>query len=1427
VAGKRRRPAKKTAGTNGGSGDANPAAPAKRAAGNPSYAGYEYQIGVTVWAGLDLMLAKEATETLIIEPRSHEDIEAAVVQPETALLNLSAGNGGFKLVIQVKSKSTEPWTAAEFADVLVGKQDESLTRSTGARQRPLAMLAADPGVRYVFVTNESVQGPLRPHSGGHILDFPEVRVLPTHARKGYDSAAQERIAPRLLLCPGVTVEVLDSRIERILAHHGHVPRAHHTECIRDLREAVRSRLTGLAGGHWTRIDLLTVLGKHGGSVLPTRPMNHYVQPLSYQAIRRSLDEQHAVVIAGPSGTGKTLTADILEMTLRQAEDPFAVVGEQQGPGHVRSQLTQTGPVLFHLRDPWGSNRLTPGAERWRDELPKLLESASPRHKFLVTSRSDILRSAGTRLEQQLAPYVVRIDLEDYDADRLARIYDEISSDLSGFSLAQARGHREQALKTLTRPYEIQRFLVALSGEDPERPRRIDEVLAESQIDAISGVIADQIAGRGGDGIVGATIIWAMLSARGAVAADVFPKLLRRMRSLDPMLRPDLDGLTDFLVAGRNLRHDSDTLSFYHPRVEDGLRMAMLGHRSEAEHVLSRLIDALAAWDVPGGDWGIETVLGILRAVTKLENVELELADATHSHLDAYLEAAAIGAKRQNDFERAFSDLASYGSITHVPARVVRLLTPDKPPRRPGFFADTWRPRTVGSSEVTRLRSDPRTQPLVERFIREILPFSRTHYDAAVVTLLRQLGGALTDTFSDALDTILALGGPSANIDAIVAGTLDADAPDFDGVIDRVAQALAAVDDWLDREYTADALRAEEHELDAVHADRILEDPSERYYAPQHAMQVVVGLRRTREGLEWTNTHPHRDRVVDALADLFGPSTMTTPSGEDLRLLLECAGQWTRNRAWMAAAQHWDPSLNDLLERELARSDVNDDRLRRTLVEIAALQSEGDPIPLLARIAPIVSVERRLEMVRDVMSAAANAGQREARDGDVRRERAGRLADTFNSPEVELGHALINVLANEDMWKIAETLSEPVLSLLVHVLTSAPPSIAAPLLCLAAAAGIDSVATAERLLAIGDVAAGVAAVQAMSVDRSPAAIDGLWSAFQHPRYAVRRNALLTLAERVQLEDRSRLLTAADDRSADVRLGWAEVMKEKRWPEAIDSLVKLIGDHRDFSSDYSHQFRAKHSVARRAAQALGEYEVLPTAALDALLAAATDWRNQDPFVACAAVSALATKDDARIAPALLSALSSPSLPGAPLYRPITQAASWALLDRVNAGKLTLEDDRLIEAATQEGYEIAGPLLMAFGIGDGVPREILLTRLASLPLRLELVLVAAAAADRLPGASTTSIFRGLAKLSTGTGPDALDPAERSVLDAWSRSLDETADVQRYTAWLASTVFGLPVRAQLPDPRAFRLPERIGFLTMRSLSPAREEDSGPDVGT
>jgi len=1395
----------------------------RRKPGNPGFSGYEYQVEVSVWVTLDLILAKGATDEIEIEPRSEEDLQAAVKDPAVASLGLVAQGVQLRLNLQAKTRSGSPWSTTAIANVLLGKNSEVSDQGKG-RVRPLSMLEADPQSHYVFVSNEASASGLRPHEGLHLFDFPEVDRLPPYARAGYDAAEQASLAPRIVLLTGVTREVLGARISTLLAQHGHVPVSKHDECLRDLREAVRQRIMGAHGGRWTRTELIEVLAEHGGSVAPTRDMEHYVRPKSYEAIKAKLDTGHAVVIAGPSGTGKTLTADILELNLRGGQPPFDVIGEEHGPGYIRSNLTRADPVLFHLRDPWGGNRLTPGADRWSGELPKLLDNAAPGRKFLVTSRSDVLQSAGRELTKELESYIVSIEVEDYGDERLAEIYDGISADLTGRAKQLATQHRQRALSALARPYEVKRFLVALSREDGTKPRKVDQILADSQIEAISRVIADQI---GADGAEAAAAIWAMLSARGAVARDVFAKLGRRLRTADPNLRPDVDGLIDFLVAGQNLRQDGTALAFHHPRVEDGLRLAFMRRPRDAEHVLSNAVDVLMAWDQSGEDWGLETGLNVLRASAKVEGLELGLSQPTAQRLDQHLEAVALSAEKRADFEGALRDLAVFGSEDHPPARLARILIEGGPEVAGVAFRERWRAPPLSEGDISALRNDCRTRPIIERFIREVLPFSQRDYHLELIPLLGGLAPGFADAFWDALDSIAGPGGPHENIDVIVKGALTGDTPDYERAIERFARSEADADAWM-KGFADELYQAEEHVVDADAADHIIDEPGERYFNAREGLKMVVRLRRQREGVAWIVGHPHQSSLLHALAEQIGDSSQSQPTAE-LKLLLANGDDWVRQHAWSAAARHWDVSLSDLLIDELTRSDIDSASLRRQLIEIAAAHGDGDPVPDLVFASAHVTFARRLELLYDLITTKLDDNQK-AEDGAAqRRARATRLSESFAENERELAKALLEVLAGGEIRTAASGLCESTRQLLIGTLASASIDLAGPLACLAAGAGVTVDAAATRLLSTDDAADGDAAIRALVIAHGADLRTKLQPALKHRRYPVRRRAFRLLATDATLEERADLIAVADDQSADVRLAFAEAMKEYQWPEAINALVKLLSDQRNFASHAGAGSNwSKYSVARAAAHSLEAYQVLPIEVIDALLETAQA-DGPDPFVGCAAVSALAGQDDPRIAPALLAALASPGLDRSPTHRPLAQAAAWAIFDRAISDRTDVLIAEAVEVAKRAAAPIAGPILAAFSVHAGDEREALLKHFkASGQLDREaLMRTAAIVADRVEGLSLDDREKVLLRLARGETPNALSSEDLSAATTWSQSLDVRFGFERFTSWMVEIAFKLPLRGEVGDIRAYDLPERVGVMTMRSLTPFAEEGgTQPDDG-
>jgi hypothetical protein len=96
-----------------------PPARSRRNPGNPGFSGYQYQIEVTIGVALDFMLAKAATDEVMIEPCSEEDVEAAVTDPAAASFGLTAQGARFDLILQAKTRSGSPWPATAIADVLL------------------------------------------------------------------------------------------------------------------------------------------------------------------------------------------------------------------------------------------------------------------------------------------------------------------------------------------------------------------------------------------------------------------------------------------------------------------------------------------------------------------------------------------------------------------------------------------------------------------------------------------------------------------------------------------------------------------------------------------------------------------------------------------------------------------------------------------------------------------------------------------------------------------------------------------------------------------------------------------------------------------------------------------------------------------------------------------------------------------------------------------------------------------------------------------------------------------------------------------------------------------------------------------------------------------------------------------------------------
>jgi hypothetical protein len=179
-----------------------------------------------------------------------------------------------------------------------------------------------------------------------------------------------------------------------------------------------------------------------------------------------------------------------------------------------------------------------------------------------------------------------------------------------------------------------------------------------------------------------------------------------------------------------------------------------------------------------------------------------------------------------------------------------------------------------------------------------------------------------------------------------------------------------------------------------------------------------------------------------------------------------------------------------------------------------------------------------------------------------------------------------------------------------------------------------------------------------------------------------------------------------------------------------------------------------------------------------------------------------------------------------RPVAQAAAWAIFDRAVLQK-GIDDELRIENATFDPNPvIAGPVLMALAFSANLEVAKLVDKLRqhSLLFRVELLEAARAVILHVSSAGTQALYSDLALLAAGR---SLSDSQMKSLREWSLSLEPTRDVQRFTAWLAEKGCGLPVQENIGDPRDYELPQRIGFMSMRSLTPAREvKDRETDDG-
>lgn len=654
-------------------------APGNDTGATAALAGYDYQLDVSILAALRILFVTKSASRITLEPANADDIEVELEEDDPGHIETQAHLGvATRLIMQVKLRGGDPWSLPAFERLL----------KHGKRRTPAKDHLADPDARYLLVTNADVSGLARNLLVGDFEERPGHDDFPTSLREILPDAPDGRVA----IYASLTPKLLEYEIEYILTAILRVPKDRQGPCFAALREEAKARMRGTSPGVWAYNDLLGTIRGHGGFLASVAELDAFVEPTNFLDMIRQLERKNAVVIAGSSGTGKTLAARALcdQARKRNGALDIVVVNPNSDPSSIR-QIVQTGPKLFYIEDPWGQNSLRTGSETWTEQLPRMLRDAHPDNQFVVTSRSDMLR--GAQAVDGLAPWSIELEADRYLNGRFAEIYDKRMDLLPPDLQSKALSFRPDVLHVLEKPLELDLFFAnILSGRDEGENdgQWLHRLIGLAHRDAVEGVVDRYLTHADANGRSAA--IWGVLAARGSFDRTQLLALMRSLRSVAPELAIGLDKLIDMMIAARHLRQPTTSVAFAHPSVRAGFEKHLKEDWFRYEPAFAAVLIALITLPQPHADWGMETAARLIdegrRLVADVEGGAFTFdvpADAQIG-IDGWLEAALVDPDA--DFPKLLQLASDVGSAASNPSELARwLLTSVQ--RGAAFFIERW------------------------------------------------------------------------------------------------------------------------------------------------------------------------------------------------------------------------------------------------------------------------------------------------------------------------------------------------------------------------------------------------------------------------------------------------------------------------------------------------------------------------------------------------------------------------------------------------------------------------------------------------------------------------------------------------------------------------------------------------------------------
>lgn len=792
--------------------------------GGRSLEGYVYQLDVSILTALDLVLARKVAHEIVLEPATEEDLEADI-EHEPGALSETVALDSYRLVLQCKLRNTGPWKYEDLNRLLAhGKRRKS------ARDR-----LADSSIRYVLVTNADLDGVARRLKAETIDAWPLASEMPPEMAKNLPADAGGRIA----ILGVMDQEKLNARTERLLSGRFRVPHSSLQSCRETLRSEAFLRMRGAADGIWTRLDIERLITGAGGYVGESADLEGFVPPTNWDELKTAIETKHALVITGPSGTGKTRTAKALVAHLRDQIPGIKHVVVQGGPEKIADD-PNARPVVYEIEDPWGRFRLEPTSMPWNGAIAEILQSAAPDRKFVITSRSDVLHESRLRLKDK---WVVTLEDENYGPAERAKLFENRLPSLPPCLQPIVLNSRNDAIERLVTPLEMHRYFAVLADgleKDENNGEYIARCLSNAHQSSIEAALIHNIRQR--QTWAWAAITWGLFKSGARQTFNVLPVIQTGLTKHWCDLEDGLEPFLNFLIAGRNLRQSGPSLTYQHPRVEQGLEEALKDRPGQSARVLTYLIEVLIDLDKrTDTDWGTEGAAHLVHAVRERSIVQLELPAERQSQLDGWINTRLAGT---GDLKLA----ASVGSADSIPAELARWLTHQNKDKEFWFFA-SWTAPDRPPEWFQRVAADHRTRAICVAFITRELPRRNPSYPTQFADQVAKLSADLTPAFIDAALSIVH-DGYNPNASLIAAGGL-ADLGGFEAVVTQAVSYQQELSGKTDDEFE---LKLANGEYDGDYADHYYESISEDGRTAQEFIECYVAARRERDG--WTAIRDH-------------------------------------------------------------------------------------------------------------------------------------------------------------------------------------------------------------------------------------------------------------------------------------------------------------------------------------------------------------------------------------------------------------------------------------------------------------------------------------------------------------------------------------------------------------------------------------------